>query len=149
MPERRDGCEDLHRVSLQWTRRSLGLKVFAALATRGLPGYASMIDGQIAMGDALRARLVAAGWRVVNATPLPVVCFTHPEIAAGRVTVGKVVGRVVRSGRAWVSPVKLAGRPPVIRACVTSYRTTEADLDALVATLNEALVADVDAPSDD
>jgi glutamate/tyrosine decarboxylase-like PLP-dependent enzyme len=146
MPERRDGCDDLHRVSLQWTRRSLGLKVFAALATRGLSGYASMIDGQIAMGDALRARLVAAGWRIVNATPLPVVCFTHPEIAAGRATVGKVVGRVVKSGRAWVSPVKLAGRPPVIRACVTSCLTTTDDLDALVAALNDALSAREDGP---
>ncbi len=141
MPQSREGCEDLHRVSLQWTRRTLGLKVFAALASRGLPGYAEMIERQTAMGDALRAKLVAAGWRVVNATPLPVVCFTHPEIAAGRVTVGQVVQRVVRGGAAWVSPVKLAGRPPCVRACVTSFRTTDADLDALVAALNAALAA--------
>jgi glutamate/tyrosine decarboxylase-like PLP-dependent enzyme len=141
MPERRDGCEDLHRESLQWTRRSLGLKVFAALAERGLPGYAAMIDGQIAMGDALRERLVAAGWRVVNSTPLPVVCFTHPLIAAGKVTVGRVVGPVVRGGRAWISPVKLDGGPPVIRACITSFRTTTDDLDVLVAALGEALAS--------
>jgi len=139
MPEPREGCEDLHRVSLQWTRRTLGLKVFAALASRGFAGYASMIERQAAMGDALREKLAAAGWRVVNATPLPVVCFTHPEIAAGRVTAGKVVQRVVRSGRAWVSPVRLARRPPCIRACVTSFRTTEADLDLLVAELGAAL----------
>jgi hypothetical protein len=94
------------------------------------------------MGEALRARFVAAGWRIVNATPLPVVCVTHPEIAAGRATVGKVVGRVVKRGRAWVSPVKLASRPPVIRACVTSFRTTEADLDELVAELGRALTGD-------
>jgi glutamate/tyrosine decarboxylase-like PLP-dependent enzyme len=140
MPEPRDGCEDLHRVSLQWTRRSLGLKVFAALAERGLPGYAAMIDHQIAMGDVLRARLTSAGWRVVNATPLPVVCFTHPRIAAGKATARRVAGDVVRSGRAWVSPVKLDGGPPVIRACVSSYRTTPDDLEVLVTAL-EAGVA--------
>jgi glutamate/tyrosine decarboxylase-like PLP-dependent enzyme len=139
MPEPRDGCEDLHRVSLQWTRRSLGLKVFAALAERGLSGYASMIDRQVAMGDALRARLAAAGWRVVNDTPLPVVCFTHPLIAAGKTTAGRVAGAVVRGGRAWISPVKLAGGPPVLRACITSYRTTTDDLDVLVAALADAL----------
>jgi aromatic-L-amino-acid/L-tryptophan decarboxylase len=141
MPEPREGCEDLHRVSLQWTRRTLGLKVFAALATCGFSGYAAMIDRQFAMGDALRTRLAAAGWRIVNSTPLPVVCATHPEIAAGRVTAGKVVQRVTRSGVAWISPVRLAGLPPCVRACITSYRTTEADLDALVASMNAALEA--------
>ena len=139
MPEPREGCDDFHRVTLQWTRRTLGLKVFAALAACGLSGYASMIDRQTALGAALRERLVAAGWRLVNATPLPVVCFTHAEIAAGRVTAKKVAQHVVHAGRAWISPVKLSGRPPCLRACITSWRATEADLDVLVASLAEAL----------
>jgi glutamate/tyrosine decarboxylase-like PLP-dependent enzyme len=139
MPEPRDGCEDFHRVSLQWSRRSLGLKVFAALATLGLPGYAALVEGLAATGDALRERLAAEGWRIVNRTPLPVVCFTHREIAAGHVTAAKVAGRVVRGGRAWISTVKLDGGPPVLRACITSYRTRAEDLDALVAALADAL----------
>jgi glutamate/tyrosine decarboxylase-like PLP-dependent enzyme len=139
MPEPRDGADDFHRVSLQWTRRSLGLKVFAALAACGVSGYEAMVDHQTAMGRSLRERLSAAGWTLVNETPLPVVCFTHPEIAAGHVTARKLASSVVRGGRAWISPVKLAGRPPCLRACITSWQTTEDDLDALVAALGDAL----------
>lgn len=139
MPEPREGADDFHRVSLQWTRRTLGLKVFAALATCGFSGYETMVDRQTAMGESLRAKLVESGWTLVNATPLPVVCFTHREIAAGRVTSRKVAGTVVRGGRAWISPVKLASRPPCLRACITSYHTTEDDLDVLVAALGDAL----------
>ena len=139
MPEPREGADDFHRVSLQWTRRTLGLKVFAALAACGVSGYETMIDHQTAMGEALRGRLTAAGWTLVNATPLPVVCFTHREIAAGRVTARKVASAVVRGGRAWISPVKLAGRPPCLRACITSFRTTGEDLDVLVSALEGAL----------
>ena len=139
MPAPREGCEDFYRVSLQWTRRSLGLKVFAALAACGLPGYAEMIDRQIAMGDALRVRSRAAGWVLVNDTPLPVACFTHPRIVAGDVSVGQVVQHVVRSGVAWVSPVKLSGQPRCIRACITSCETTPEDLDLLVASLGTSM----------
>jgi aromatic-L-amino-acid decarboxylase len=139
MPPPSEDRDDLHRVSLQWTRRSLGLKVFAALAACGLSGYAARVERQTALGDLLRAKLVAAGWRIVNQTPLPVVCCTHPEIAAGRVTAGKVAQRVLRSGRAWISPTRLAGRPPCLRACVTSYKTTSDDLDVLVAAMSGGL----------
>ena len=142
MPEPREGSEDFYRVSLQWTRRTLGLKVFAALAACGLPRYAATVDHQVAMGDALRERLLTAGWRIVNATPLPVVCFTHAEIAAGRVTAKRVAQHVVQGGRAWISPVKLANRPPCLRACITSWKTTPEDLDILVAALGDALRGD-------
>ena len=91
------------------------------------------------MGDLLRRRLAAAGWHVSNRTPLPVVCFTHERIASGEVAVEDVVRRVVRSGRAWVSPVSLARRPRVVRACITSYRTGPEDVDALVAAVGDAL----------
>jgi glutamate/tyrosine decarboxylase-like PLP-dependent enzyme len=139
MPEPREGSDDYYRVSLQWTRRTLGLKVFAALAACGVTGYEAMIDHQTAMGRTLREKLESAGWTLVNETPLPVVCFTHREIAAGRVTAKKVAQEVVHGGRAWISPVKLASRPPCLRACITSWRTTPEDLDILVAALGDAV----------
>ena len=139
MPEPREGSDDYYRVSLQWTRRTLGLKVFAALAACGVSGYEAMVDHQTAMGRLLREKLAAAGWTLVNETPLPLACFTHREIAAGRVTARKLAQLVDRGGRAWISPVKLAGRPPCLRACITSWHTTEDDLDVLVAALADAL----------
>jgi len=66
----------------------------------------------------------------VNRTPLPVVCAT---------TVKAVVERVLARGRAWVSEVLLAGRTPAVRACITNYRTTSADLAFLVGELDRCL----------
>src|SRR5690606_17347151 len=130
--------EDPHLVTPQWSRRATGLKVFAALAELGLPGYARLVEHQAAMGEALRARLAAAGWRVVNDTALPVVCFTHPEVDAGRITAAAIRDRVYARGGAWVSTVQLAGGAPVLRACITSYQTGPGDLEALVQELELA-----------
>jgi len=91
------------------------------------------------MGDALRERLLARGFRLLNATPLPVVCFTHRELDAGRVSSTDVVGQVVGRGRAWISEVVLNGRQRALRASITSFHTTEADLDVLLEELERAL----------
>jgi len=45
---------------------------------------------------------------------------------------------VVRSGKAWISVCRLAGGLSALRACITSYRTTADDLDALVDALEAA-----------
>ncbi|WP_431933030.1 hypothetical protein [Nonomuraea jabiensis] len=41
------------------------------------------------------------------------------------------------SGQAWLSTVRLAGRP-ALRLCLTSHRTTVADVEAAVTALNQA-----------
>src|SRR3989449_3210263 len=71
---------DPYTTSVQWSRRFIGLKLFLALAERGEAGYVEMIEHQARMGDVLRAALRRAGWRVVNTTPLPVVCFTREDL---------------------------------------------------------------------
>jgi aromatic-L-amino-acid decarboxylase len=48
-----------------------------------------------------------------------------------------VAEHVRASGGAWVSTTSVAGRP-VLRACVTNYRTERTDVDALVEALVEA-----------
>jgi glutamate/tyrosine decarboxylase-like PLP-dependent enzyme len=133
---------DPYLGSLQWSRRFIGLKVFAALAERGAKGYAELIDHQAQMAESLRERLVAASWRIVNATPLPLVCFTHPRLEAGQVTAHAVEKAVRASGEAWISSVRL-GDPPLeaLRACITGYRTKAADLEALTAVLTRVVEA--------
>jgi hypothetical protein len=42
----------------------------------------------------------------------------------------RIARQVETSGAAWISVAKLAGRP-ALRACITSYRTTQSDIDAL------------------
>ena len=78
MPPKTAGpVADPYTTSVQWSRRFIGLKLFLALAQHGESGYAGMIEHQTRMGEILRESLQSAGWRIVNSTPLPVVCFTR------------------------------------------------------------------------
>ena len=125
---------DPYTHTIQWSRRFLGLRMYLSLLVFGWEGYADTIRHHVAMGDYLRERLAAAGWSVVNNTPLPVVCFTWPgqsdpgEFARG------ICRRIVASGEAWVSVYPI-GRTDVLRAGITNYATTREDVDALVALL--------------
>lgn len=123
----------------QWSRRAIGLKVFMALAELGLPGAAAMVEEQARLADTLRERLRAEGWVLLNATPLPVVCFTHASIRAGATTTAQVLARALADGQVWLSEVHLAGRERALRACITSFRTDALDVDALVQALHSAL----------
>ena len=134
---------DPFNVSHQWSRRAPGIAVFAALAELGAPGYARVVDHMAAMGDLLKTKLRAAGWRVVNDTPLPLACFTHPQIESGALSTGDIARSVHRGGRAWISPTVLGDGAKVLRACITSYRTDERDLDVLIHELERALDAGI------
>jgi glutamate/tyrosine decarboxylase-like PLP-dependent enzyme len=125
--------------SMQWSRRFIGLKVFLSLAVAGFDGYEAAIDRMTAMGDRLRDGLQARRWRVLNETPLPICCFDDAQRpdAPGTYVLG-LVSRVVASGRAWISTVRLAGRTPAIRACITNYRTGPEDVDSLLDALDDA-----------
>jgi len=92
------------------------------------------------LGEALRVRLQEAGFAILNDTPLPVVCFTHPRIDEGRVRGLDVLQRVLRGGRVWISHVRLSGRF-ALRACVTSFLARGEDLDVLVEEVRAALAA--------
>ncbi len=140
MPGAQEDTADPYRHSLQWSRRSMGLKVFLSLLVAGWDGYAAALRHQVSMGDLLRSRLADAGWRVVNDTPLPLVCFTDRAAgAADAARLDAIAARVVASGRAWVSTTRLGGaKAPALRACITNYRTAPGDVDALVAALEDA-----------
>ena len=83
-----------------------------------------------------RTRLAARGWRMVNNSPMAVLCIEPPP---GSADVQAIVGRVLASGRAWVSAAAFEGRK-VIRACITHGETGAADVDVLVAALEAARV---------
>lgn len=122
--------------SAQWSRRFIGLKLFMALAQQGEAGYAAMLDHQAKMAKVLRESLGATGWQIVNSTPLPVVCFTRDGLVPSQ-----LVADLRERQIAWMSDAQLGG-VPVVRACITSFRTTEKDIDWVVGQMN-ALVAEV------
>jgi aromatic-L-amino-acid/L-tryptophan decarboxylase len=143
MPTEVDDAADPYTTSLQWSRRFAGLKILLTLATAGRQGYAVQLERDTALGELLADQLASAGFEVVNDTPLPVVCFTHPQARALEPDAAwdwhvRVAERVIADGGGWISALRLAGRP-ALRACITSYRTTARDIDRLVAALTRAL----------
>jgi len=118
---------DPYTTSVQWSRRFIGLKLFLALAERGEAGYVAMIEHQARMGEVLREALRRAGWRVVNTTPLPLVCFTRDGLDPAQ-----FLAALYQRQIAWMSEVRLGGGAPVVRACITSFRTTESDIEWVV-----------------
>ena len=134
MPGKKVGpVSDPFTTTTQWSRRLIGLKLFLALAERGESGYAEMIDRQTRMGHVLRASLKASGWRIVNSTPFPVVCFTREGLVPSR-----FLADLHQRQIAWMSEARL-GDTPVVRACVTSFRTTEAHIDWVVDQMNHLI----------
>jgi glutamate/tyrosine decarboxylase-like PLP-dependent enzyme len=134
MPSRLgQAADDPYATTVQWSRRHIGLKVFMALAELGLDGYARLIEAQARMGDYLRGRLREQGWTMANRTPLPVVCFHREGVDPQR-----LLARIYAEGKVWISSLALPGGPTVLRACITSYHTGEADVDALVEALERA-----------
>lgn len=126
--------------SMQWSRRFIGLKVFLSLAVAGWKGYEETIRHQTAMGDLLRNELGKSDWKIINQTPLPVICFVDGRNEQGRseVFLDALAREVVSSGAAWISITKLAPDVPVLRACITNYRTQAEDVKGLVASLDKA-----------
>ena len=128
MPGKTAGpVSDPYTTSVQWSRRFIGLKLFLALAVHGEPGYVAMIERQARLGDVLRGALAGAGWRIVNDTPLPVVCFTREGLVPAA-----FLAALYQRQIAWMSEVRLGGGAPVLRACITSVRTTESDIEWVV-----------------
>ena len=90
------------------------------------------------MGVYLREKLHETGWIVVNNTQLPVVCFTHTDIRSGKTTTNQILWKIYERNRVWISDVELGGKEPALRACITSYKSNEGDVDCLIEELENA-----------
>ena len=105
-------------------------------AELGAGGFESLVEHQAKMANTLRRKLKQAGWKLLNETPLPVVCFSHEAVESEETTTADIVSQVNGRGRAWISEVMLPGSKPALRACITSYRTDEGDIETLVEELD-------------
>jgi glutamate/tyrosine decarboxylase-like PLP-dependent enzyme len=130
MPSNTRGL-DPYVTSLQWSRRFLGLRLFLSLAVAGWAGYADHVERAVGLAEELKSQLSAQGWRVVNKSSVAVLCIEPPP---GFGEIRSIVGRLLGSGRAWVSAATFEGRD-VIRACVTNGETTRSDIAELVSAL--------------
>ena len=119
--------------TIQWSRRFLGLRLFLSLAVAGWQGYGAHVEHSLDLAERLRVHLSQRGWRIVNQSPLAVVCIEPSDQS----NIREIVNRVLATGKAWVSVASFEGRE-VIRACVTSGETTENDVADLVECPEEA-----------
>jgi glutamate/tyrosine decarboxylase-like PLP-dependent enzyme len=139
MPPSVSGGVDGYDTSPQWSRRGIGIKVLAQVATLGDQGLSALVDDMTRVGGRIRQRLVDAGWTIINDTPLPLVCFTHKSIEEGRATIEDVRDALYRRGRSWVSKVTFSTGRKGFRACVTNGLTRDEHVDELVSEMASAL----------
>jgi hypothetical protein len=66
----------------------------------------------------------------MNSTPLPVICFTRDGLS-----VSEFVAELRERQIAWMSDAQSSGKP-VVRACITSFKTTEKDIEWVVGQMN-------------
>jgi aromatic-L-amino-acid/L-tryptophan decarboxylase len=121
---------DPYTSSVQWSRRFIGLKLFLTLAENGGAGQAAMIEHQTRMADLMREALIDSGWQIMNDTPLPLICFTRDGLDIDRFLASMREHQV-----AWMSEARIKGMR-VLRACVTSFKTTEDDVRWVVGEMN-------------
>ncbi len=138
MPPSVEGTRDFYSTSMQWTRKFAGLKLFMAMAEIGREGYADILEKNVEHANHLRNELTVRGWEIVNSTDLPVVCFTHPVIESGKITTKYILNNIYKKGETWISDLQIKGNP-VLRACVTSFKTEKKDVDFLVRTLEDEI----------
>ena len=139
MPKDGEGIDavDPYTHSIQWSRRSLGLRMYMSLLFFGWEGYAQTIEHHMEMGRQLDALLISDGWMIENHTELPISCFTDHSFENQKEAVTFICDYVNQSGKAWMSQYPIHGEPS-LRACITNYSTTFAKVEGLVVLLNEA-----------
>jgi glutamate/tyrosine decarboxylase-like PLP-dependent enzyme len=130
---------DAIREPIDWTpehsRRARAIPVYAALRQLGRSGVAELVERSCA-----RARRFADGVRglpgceVLNDVVLNQVLFRFTDDA----TTTGALAAVQASGEAWMSGTEWDGRP-AIRLSVSSWRTTERDVDRAVAAFAAAI----------
>jgi glutamate/tyrosine decarboxylase-like PLP-dependent enzyme len=140
MPSHTPGF-DPYLMTAQWSRRFSGLRLFLSLAAGGWEAHATHVERCVSLAMIFAASISSRGWRVLNTPGLAVVCAAPPD---NDVPVSKIVGRVIDSGRAWVSVAKFEGQEAV-RVCITNGRTTQDDIIEVISALEQARLGDLPA----
>ncbi|MFI8483241.1 pyridoxal phosphate-dependent decarboxylase family protein [Pseudomonas sp. NPDC078700] len=113
-------------LNLEFSRRARGIPIWAALASLGREGLRQMIDQHIRQASTLAERLRTAGYQVLNRVVLNQVLVRaddDQQTLAIRLA-------AQASGQVWFGPTVWQDRP-AFRLSISSWRTTDADIDLL------------------
>lgn len=119
-------------LNLEFSRRARGIPIWAALSTLGRDGLREMIDRHIRQAGYLAARLREAGFQVLNRAVLNQVLVradSDEQTLAIRLA-------AQNSGQVWFGPTVWQDRP-AFRLSISSWRTTDADIERLIELLIE------------
>lgn len=122
-----DATRDGMRYTPEMSRRARAIELWAALRTLGAEGVAALVEQLCARARRFAEQLDAAGFRILND-----VVFNQVLVAGatGEETRAVLAG-VQRSGECWCGGTTWRGAP-AIRISVSSWATTEADVDRSV-----------------
>jgi aromatic-L-amino-acid decarboxylase len=128
----------------QQTQGFRALKVWMSLKYYGLAGYARAIEHDLRLARHLASRVEASAELELGAPQnLSIVCFRYaPAHLRGdeeqlNALNHALLERVQLGGREFLAGTTL-GERFVLRACIVNYRSTRADIDALVEAVLEA-----------
>jgi glutamate/tyrosine decarboxylase-like PLP-dependent enzyme len=132
------------RDQLNWnpehSRRARGFPIYAAIRSLGRQGIAELVERACAHARRFAAELSGLGAEVLNDVVLNQVLFrfgSDEQTAA-------VLARVQAGGEAWMSGTTWDGRA-AIRLSVSSWQTTDADVERTVAAFRAAVAEPVSA----
>lgn len=116
------------------SRRARGVEIWAALLSLGRAGLAEMIERDCHMAELFAERLSKAGYQPLNDVCLNqvLVSFGEPELTK------KVVAALQQEGTAWFGSTVWQEKT-AMRISVSSWVTSERDIDLSVAAINRAV----------
>jgi glutamate/tyrosine decarboxylase-like PLP-dependent enzyme len=120
-------------LSPESSRRARGVELWAALLSLGRSGVADLVDRCCALARRLADGLAASGITVLNEVVLNQVVVTFGDAAR----TAQVVDAVQTDGTCWCGPTEWRGRP-AMRISVSSWATTDADVDRSVDAIRRA-----------
>jgi aromatic-L-amino-acid/L-tryptophan decarboxylase len=124
--------------SLELSRRFRALRLWTSIRYHGLAAFRAAIAQDLAHAQRL-AHLVSADPRLELLAPveLSAVCFRRRFDADADARNAAILAAVNRRGRVYLSNAVVNGTF-ALRACFTNHRTTDADVDAVVAEVTAA-----------
>jgi glutamate/tyrosine decarboxylase-like PLP-dependent enzyme len=123
-----------HREPVHYTpelsRRARGVDIWAALKSLGRTGLAEMIERDCRCATRFATGLAAAGFQILNDVVLNqvLVSFGPPDVTT------RVIEAIQADGTCWCGPTLWQGQT-AMRISVSSWRTTEADVDRSLAAI--------------